>query len=262
MKSKSISMLLTTCFLFLIFAQPGSAQHTKRMTFESEDGEIAIVMGLGAIIKGGEKGLVIEIVPDKSNRDKKYKNVDIQNQDKIIMCNGKKVKTVDDLNAAMDAVEIGGEISFGVRRGKEMLIVSFPKADPSDGGNMMMMTTTIDGDGTDNETSIMKDGVEMKDILMLEAGMILKDIDNRVTVLALVPEFEQIIDGEKPQDGDIIISINGDKILTSKELNTIYNNIKYGDMITMIISRNAKEFKLSFSKPKVDSGNSDVIITN
>lgn len=258
MKNNLISITLSCCIALLLLVQQGNTQQQKKMIFKA--GEVTIVAGIGAVIKGGEEGLVVEMIPPKNSRQKAYKDVDLKNQDKIIMCNGKKVKSIADLNATMELVPIGDEVSFGIKRGKEMMIISFPKADPKESGNMMMMTKTIDSDGEHSETTMMKNGVEMKDIIMLEAGMILKDIDNQASIVAVLPELASIVEGEKPQEGDIIISLNGDKNLSSQELNKKYDAIKIGDKVSLTILRGTKEHKLSFKKPAVDNSGNKVII--
>ena len=117
----------------------------------------------------------------------------------------------------------------------------------------------MDDDGTQSETSIMQDGVEMKDVVMLKAGLILKDIDDKATILALMPGFADKIKGEAPKDGDIIISLNGTKGLSSEEINTAYKKIKEGELITIVFDRDAKEFEISFKK-QATPDNGEMII--
>lgn len=258
MKFKTLTITLSCFFAFLLIFQPVNSQHSKKMTFNA--GEVTLIAGLNALIKAGDNGLTIEMIPGKDRRDKAYKEVDLANQDKIIMCNGKKVKTIADLNEIMEAVEIGDEISFGVKRGNQMMIVSFPKADPKQSGNMMMMTTTMDDDGASSETSIMKDGVEMKDVVMLDAGLILKDLDNKVNILAVMPMFNKSVDGEAILDGDIIISFNGEKNLSAEDINKKYNALKNGDVVSITFTRESKEFTATFKKTPPSDNGAEVII--
>ncbi len=259
MKFKTFAIVLSCFIASLIITQSSHAQMKRTMTFDADE-PITIIAGLNAIIKGGDNGLTIEMIPPKDHRPKEYKDVDLANQDKIIMCNGKKLKTIEDLTAILDEIEVGGEISFGVKRGNEMMIVSFPKADPQASGGMMMMTTTIDDDGEHNESSMMMNGVEMKDIVMVEAGLIIKDVENQISILALLPDFEGIIEGEKPKQGDILISINGKKDLTSEDFNKIYNAVKIGESISMTFLRDSKKHTFSFNKPAVEDSGNEIII--
>jgi len=255
MKSKSITMLLATCFMFLIFAQPASAQHQR--TMKVNPGEVTIIQGLGAIIKIEDNGLNVMMVPDKNQRSKEYKNVDIATNDIIIMCNGKKVKTIKDLDAVLETIKAGEEVSFGIKRGKEMILASFPKNDGGAGGNMMMMTMNVD-EGGNSETSIMKDGVELKDVIMIPAGLILKDVDNKTTIIAVLPELLSSVKGEKPQDGDVIISFNGKESLSSKDIKKSYGKVKTDEMISMSFMRDNKKFEITFKKQA--PGGNEVII--
>lgn len=251
--------MFTSFFAFLVFTQILQAQHQKTMMFKP--GEVTIVQGINAVIKADSNGLAVVMVPPKDKLSKEYQEIDLKNDDKVIMCNGKKVSTIADLEAQIEKVEIGSAISFGVKRGKEMMIVSFPKADPNTSNKMMMMTTTVDDGGGDFETSIMKDGVEYKDVVMVNVGCLLKDINEKAEVIDVLPEFAGIMKGGKLQEGDVIISVNGKKNLNSKQISNQMNSVKIGETVSIVALRDSKEITITFVMPEIhDDGGSDVII--
>ena len=68
---------------------------------------------------------------EPAQRSKAYQQVDLRAEDRLLMVNGKKLTTTEQLVALLDSVAVGGNVQLGIRRDKDMKIVSYAKADPA-----------------------------------------------------------------------------------------------------------------------------------
>jgi len=247
---KKTLLILTALAIGLLITNSASAQgHSKTMTFEGEAGKITIIQGIGAILKEVDGELIVEMMLPKDNLPKELRNVDLKKNDIVFMCNGKKVKTVDEFNAIVEALENGEEIKLGVKRGKGRLITTLPKSEGE--GQMMMMTTTVD-DGGGEESSVNMGGKMMNDVSFLSCGIVLQDTDGHVEVVALTPEFKTEDDGQKPDGGDILVAVNDTKAETAKALRAIYNKVADNDKVKLTFSNNGTEYSIYVIKKKDD----------
>ena len=246
------TILVTALFGMLISLSVSAQMKTKTMTFNK--GEVTIIQGLGAIIKKGEKNLTVEMVMPKDNLPKEYKDVDLKVQDQIIMCNGKRVKTIAELEAVLDGLEVGGAIELGIKRDQDMMIVSFPKADPEAGGQMMMMTTTIGDDDEDGaESSVMNiNGKEIHDAVFMAAGLVLHEEDGAIKVASVLPMLKENIKGTLPSEGDLVVSMDGKSYSSAKTVRSAYQDVPEGKTITMVLKSGDSEYTISFVKQKLD----------
>jgi PDZ domain-containing secreted protein len=253
MNFKTFTTTVLTFMLLIGLTGSISAQHNKTMKFKK--GEVTIIHGLGAIVKNSDDKLLIEMVMPNDQRPKDYKGVDLKKGDLIMMCNGKKVKTAADLDAVIETVKAGDEISLGIKRDKKMLIVSFPKADQGQGGQMMVMTQEIDGGGdADVHTSMNFNGKEVEDVVLLEVGIVLQKIDNGFTVLAVMDRVAESIEGSLPKEGDLIVSLNGQMEDDVSAFHKMYGSIDNGEKIKLTFSRDGKELSCSFVKQAMSGG--------
>ncbi|KAA3631068.1 MAG: PDZ domain-containing protein [Calditrichaeota bacterium] len=247
---KRTLLILAVLTFGLLIANSSFAQgHRKTMTFEGEAGKITIIQGIGAILKEVDGELIVEMMLPKENLPKDLRNVDLKKDDIVFMCNGKKVKTVDEFNAIVEALENGDEIKLGVKRGKDRLITALPKSEGE--GQMMMMTTTVD-DGGGEESSVNLGGKMMKDVTFLSCGIVLQDKDGQVEVIALTPQFKTEDDGQKPDGGDILIAVNDTKAETAQALRAIYNKAADNDKVKLTFSKDGTEYSTFVIKKKDD----------
>jgi hypothetical protein len=75
---------------------PKKATGVKMMKFEK--GSVTILKELGSIIVAGDSGLAVQMAGPKDMRPEKYKDVDLRDNDRIIMMNGKKLTTIKDFD--------------------------------------------------------------------------------------------------------------------------------------------------------------------
>ena len=89
--------------------------------------------------KPGEKYLKIGMMPTKGNLPKEFESIDLQEGDRILMLNGKRVKSIGDLRDVYEALAVADSVQFGIKRDDQMRIVSYlkPKDEMEGGGHMV-----------------------------------------------------------------------------------------------------------------------------
>ena len=185
------------------------------------------------------------MVLPSDQRPENYKAVDIQAGDIIKMFNGKSMKMVSLMEETYNALGIGDELKFGVRRDKDIFIVKFTKMDPKDApGKMMIKTFPAPGGG--DIGNIIPDLVEL--------GIVLSEKDGQIFVADVITEMSTVFAGNQPENGDQLIKIQSHKITSAKELTQIYDKIKAGEKADLIMLRGGKEIILQFEKPKSGCG--------
>lgn len=252
MYKKSILAISFAMVFILLLSSFSLAQHKQLKTTTFDASEVTFIHGLGAIIKAGNKNLVVEMTMPKDNLSKEYKNVDLKVQDQIIMCNGKRVKTIDDLNEVINGLEIGADIEFGVKRDKEMKIVKFPKADPNAGGRMMMMTTTVDDDGG-AENVMNFNGKEIKDAILIPSGLIVHEENGKLKIAAVLPSLKENVEGTMPAEGDRVVSLNGKEYSDAQSFRKAFHNLEVGVKVELEIENSSGVFNISFAKQKLEN---------
>ena len=184
----------------------GKAGNIQMMTFEK--GSVTILNELGSIIVADSEGLLVRMSGPKEGRPEKYKDVDLRDNDRIIMLNGKKVTTIRQFEDGYKAIDTGGDIELGIKRDKIMKIVSLPKASPDELPKMRaMMISPDDGEisSLENEasntsfTTMSSEGITgIKPVP--GAGIIAGEKEGDVVVMMLLPNSGEIFKYSVPCD--------------------------------------------------------------
>jgi len=219
----------------------------KIMTFEK--GTVHILDELGAIIVSEDNSLAVQMVMPAEGREAEYKGVDLQAKDQILMLNGKKIVTIQDLDEGYQVIDVGQDVQLAIKRGKDMRIVSFPKADPENKSGPQTMIIRKNVDLPDDQHPRVEANPDMIAPIP-DAGMVLITEDNKAKVMALLPNASEIFKNNPVQENDIIISLRGQKILSAKQFLELFEGIAYDSPVKMKIERNGKELKVSFKKQK------------
>ena len=192
-----ITTVLVMAMLFASASTLVSSPAEKTVTKEvitSGGEEFFMIPGLGAGVESDGESLKVVFIMPKDDRPKEYQSVDMDEGDLLLMLNGKRLKSVDDLKNELDSVETGDPLEFGIRRGKDLLLTSFAKPDPSkeDGKRMMVMTMTSGGEEDDNvETELKMFGTgedNMPVMLMLEVGLVLTEDNEGLKAMTIIGE--------------------------------------------------------------------------
>lgn len=252
---KIISTALKAAALIsMLLSVSAFAQHKKTMTMTTEgNGKLTIIQGLGAIVIETDNNLKVDMTMPKDNLPKEYKDVDLKKNDQIIMCNGKRVKTVDDLNEILENAEVGASIELGIKRDKQMLIVAFPKADESAGGQMMMMTTTIGGDGADDVSVLNINGKEIKNAVLFASGLVVHEDEGVLKIATTLPMLKENIKGQMPSDGDEFVSLNDVAFSSANDLRDYYHGLKDGTELQVTLKNDSGTYSITFNKMKMEN---------
>ncbi|HTK83102.1 MAG TPA: PDZ domain-containing protein [Bacteroidota bacterium] len=189
-----------------------------------------------AVIVGVQEGkVVIDNVMDKNMRPKENESVDIQPGDVIMMANGKRIKSIQDLKDAYAAAEIGSEVKLGLQRNDQMSIASFAKADPAKMPKRRIM--------------INRGGEGGRDMMMLSgAGMLVGSKGKEVTIEDVMSDGPSALKDADAKKGDLITAVNDTKVTSFKEFADAFKKVGVGEKVTIHTSRNNKNISFTFTK--------------
>lgn len=248
--------LLVSAVLVLMVSAVSAQGWEKKVEVDGDAGEVYFLMGPQAAMRETGDGLLIDFVAPADQRAKDYAKVDLKAGDIIMMINGKRAKKVAEIEEIIKELEVGETIKLGVKRDRDMMIVSFAKPDPEKaGGPMMMVTKTVGGDGK-VDTDIKMAGPDLENsVILMEAGVILSNAENCLAVGVVIGNAETDLDGDAPGDGDVIVSINGKAVSTNAEFSAVYEAAAPGDELTLVYLHDGEEktvkFKKSAEQPKM-----------
>ncbi|MFC2173951.1 PDZ domain-containing protein [Acidobacteriota bacterium] len=253
---KSLLSLLLTILCAGVAIQSLDAQMVIKRSGE-DAGDIHFLKELAAVLAGGENGIDVMHVLPGDMRPKGYEDVDLQQQDKILMMNKKRIKSIEAFKEVYDSIEIDGQVKLGIRRGKEMMILSFKKADPEKlpagqvkmqigaqgepgegGGKVIKQTFTMGGEGGEN----------MKPLA--GTGLIVGEEEGRFKVMHKIEGMTDALKDVDIQQGDTIAAVNGETPDTLDKLVEIYGNIETGKEVRLGILRDGKKLEAKFTKPE------------
>lgn len=142
------TILLTLLIPVIMFGQ------MKRVITNA--GDIFEIPELGGLVLQEKDQLRVDNVISAEHRGKTYKNVDIKNGDIIMMMNGRKLDKARSASEIYENLKPGDEVKFGIKRGEQMFIASFKKADPKDLPKMKRMIIKHGEEGKDTKRVIIK----------------------------------------------------------------------------------------------------------
>lgn len=204
-------------------------------TFQTVTAESFPLGELGGLVVADGKNLIVRFVSPPANRKAPYKEVDLREGDVLLMVNGKRVKSVNELKAAYGAIAVGAEVKVGLERGKEMLIVAFPKADPKDLPQMKIMVQRGPGDGTE---------------IFPAVGVSMAQKGKKVVVQEVLPIETSVVRTLDVKAGDVILSLNGWTVTSLKEYTEKFDAIAVGAPVEWKTEREGRKLTISFLRPK------------
>jgi len=233
-----------------------TAEQTTTFT-STDDDNLTFIPGLGAVVKMNEKAMTIEMIPPAADRAEECRAVDLKNGDEILMLNGKRIKSIDQFDELYTAIDTGDDVKFGIRRDGAMMIASYIKPKAEAGGQKIVMMTTTMGDAEPSADG----GGQMKKMVIggdgpggavpfLDAGLVLKDGDNGVTVDAVISNIDVAMTGTRPQEGDIITALQGTAITSTAEFMKQFAKIEIGAKVELTFSHGGVSSTAEFEKKK------------
>ncbi len=243
-----------------IFAMTANAQVFISRSDSSADQIVGQPFNLGelgaVIVDNGKEIKFLHVMPT-DNRPKAYKDVDVQTGDVILMCNGKRLKTLKDLEEAYKATAVGADFKMGVRRNEDRFIVSLPKADPKDLPQMKMTIRTDGGPDAGAEGGITRrfvfgaGGQGSGDVApLMGLGIIVGKKDDVFKVVGVMPDAEKSWGGADIKQDDVVESFNGEKIKSTQQLAEMYEKLAVGAKIELQYKRGDKTMQAALTKPE------------
>lgn len=232
MKPVAIAIVLLLVVTVLTTAMD---QEPKRFTKTISSDDAVIIREIGAVIVPKNDQLIVDIILGNNEKG----DSDIQKDDVVMMANGKKVKSVNDLRIHYENGKAGEEFKLGVKRGENLMLVTFRRKSEEElnkagghGGMVMRMEQ--------------KSG----EFILPALGLIFATKKNSVTVIGTLPTLSGNFKSFTPQEGDVIVSMNGTPFTDAEAFDNTYTEMKEGETVTLVFSRNGKELKETFAKPK------------
>jgi S1-C subfamily serine protease len=255
-RSGKLTLGLLIAAVVFSLPQAGIAEDVQKR-IKVEPGDIVIIDGLGAVIEKDGDGPVVRMVPPPEQRAKGYQTVDVAEGDIILMINGKRVATPTDVRIVIDSLEVGDEIKLGVKRGREILIVSLPKAEASTGMVRRIVMTAGDEDSEGEEGGTVREIVTIGGdaVPVIDAALLLTDVDGALEVVALIDNLVENIDGYVPQPGDRITAVQGAEVSSVEDFQAAMAELETGSEVEVTCFDGEEQHTFRFTKtgnePKV-----------
>jgi S1-C subfamily serine protease len=254
-KLKAMSNHPTAKYLVLLAIFAGlalSAGAQQMMMLKSSGG--FLIPELMAMVEVQDKQVVITNKLPGTRLPKEYQAIDIAEGDIILMANGKKISTAEELEKLYNEAAIGQEIKLGIKREGSMRLVSFKKADPKDMPVMKKIVMGGDGAGIDSSGGPGSKVLNLSqggDMLPLpEMGLIVSTKDKKLKVEVVIPMDGKKVFTEELKEGDVIRSLQGKEITTENEFKKIYDAIAVGEEGQLTVERSGKTITSGFTKSK------------
>ncbi len=233
------------CLLVLLFASSAAAQvFIKKGDGKNEmkvEGEPFNLGELGAVIMQEDGKVKVMHAVEKDRRPKGYADVDLKADDIIVMANAKKIESSKALKELYEALAVGAELKLGVKRGEQMFIAVFPKADPSALPKMKMrMMTSTDGGNIQVFPAV---------------GVVLSENkDKHVIIADKFPDSTAAAASANVRANDQILEMNGKRISSLNQYTQMYDAIAVGANVTWKLRRSDQTISISFVKPTPRGG--------
>jgi len=242
-------VIIGTCLVMVCLSSLVSAQQMR--IIKAGEGGGFLIPELMTFIGPENNQLTVTDRMPTDRLPKEYQAVDIRQGDIIMMVNGKKVSKPDELEKLYEGLAVGQEMKLGIKRGNDMLIASFKKADPSTLPTRRIMKVEDDGKGSGTKVSIGK-GPEIDGdaVPLLGIGMILAAKNGKITVGDVLPLPGLAVLKSEPKVGDLLVSLQDRPLTTAEALRKTWDNISVGDTVRLVLSRDGKETLSVFAKPK------------
>ncbi len=229
---RQIAFLLAGAAMFFC-SQPTIAQHARTMTLSPGSDGIFRMKEVETIFTSENDTVRVLIVMPAGRRSDAYAEVDLQDDDKVLMVNGKRVKTVTELETLYGKLAVGEKLKMGILRSGKLIMASLAKADPDsfpkDGPQMQIVTS-----GGDTRP-------------WMGTGLMLGEDDGLVYVDRVLYEKEGL-QGDEIGDGDELVSLNGSKLENMDQLFSLYEKLDVGAKVDVVFTRDKKQMQFSFKK--------------
>jgi S1-C subfamily serine protease len=200
------------------------------------EGDAFLLKELGAAIASDNGALKVLNVMPPDHRPASYKEVDLQQDDIVVMANGKRLVGTKDLQSIYDNLKIGDELKLGIKRKEEMHLVSLKKGDPKDLPKLQMKVMR-GGDDDDNTATFPA------------VGVVMKMKGKNIVIDELLPG-ETAVQKSDVKTGDVLVSMNDKQFKSLKEYSEAFDKVAPGKSVTWVLRRGESEHSITFNRPQ------------
>jgi hypothetical protein len=253
-----VTVIAAASVIAVILAAAAPAQQVETRTMRFHPDSVFIVPGLGAVVEPQSDTLCVTTIPPADMRPDGFNDVDLRQGDRLLMANGKRLRTIAGLKVLFEETATGDTIKLGLKRGNEMMITPLIKREPDPGSGPVVMMHVEAGAQGDMKKSVSlagPGGVETT-VAVLDGGLVIGPGGDGLAVVALLPGAAEKLSGELPEPGARLISINGEAHAEPSELQTWYDNIPSGDSITVVFEQGGTERTVRYVKTRLKPGRS------
>lgn len=190
---------------------------------------------IGGLVSEEDDGLSFQMVLPADHRESAYKDIDVREGDLLLMFNGQRVRSVDELRERYQAVAVGELYKIGLQRNERLFIATINKADPAKKPKMQFRTMEVGGDNA---------GMTV----VPELGAILNQTDQGLIVQLLPIGDRSALPDIKADDR--VVRIAGTTVKTVAEFEEKFAGFAAGDKLTLGIERGDKSIDITFEKPE------------
>lgn len=237
--------LLQTSVLAIILVLSGLANSQVMMRQFADDSDgVFHLPEVQVILSSSDDTVSVMMILPKHMRAKAYKEVVMEEGDKILMVNAERVKHVDVLKKIYEDAKIGDQIKFGIKRKGELHLVAFKKADPESLPKRRIQLMTGEPGGNSRSENIFP---------LMGTGLILSEVDGNIVVQDKMDGMGSLSDKDILKD-DIVTMINGERIKTIGQFTKLYQGLQTDANVELSYNRDGKDMELSFKKPAAPQG--------
>lgn len=247
-------------FIFVLFVIAIPTMVLSQMMFKTADKntkDIFLMEELSILLVERDANITVDMVLPADKRPEKNQKLDVKKGDAVLMLNANRVKSLEQFKEIYAQVKAGEQLSLGIQRNQEMFILEFKKMAASDPKTPKKIIIQSFGDKSDpsgepqmHQEIIRLDDTSGKVKPILELGLIFEEAEGQVTISKVLPPVVKSIDRGKLTEGDIIESINGQKVESVKQFSALYEQLKPGENVTMTCRQNTSSFEWTFVKPE------------
>jgi hypothetical protein len=228
----ALALLFTTSILIAqVVIRKGNGPNEMKL-----EGEPFNLGELGAVIMQEEGKVKVLHAIESNRRPEGYADIDLKTDDIIAMANGKKIQTTKDLKDLYDGLAIGAEVKLGIKRGEQMFIATFPKADANKLPKIQLRRMVGD------------DGGNME--VFPAVGVVLtQNANKQIIIVDKLPDSSSAVARANVKVNDQLLEMNGKRIPSLKSYSAMYDAIAVGATVSWKLKRSDHTFSISFAKP-------------
>ena len=228
--------LLFRLVLITIPLLPAASFAQRTMTFDASSS--FLFQEFEALIVEKDDQLQVELSLSKASAKNPSIDDKLKKDDLILMMNGTRLTSINDIRAAYENLAEGDEIKIGVRRGQERFILRKEKGENPKHIKNKVMTMDME---LDEDTY---------PVVVSELGLILADKNhqNEITkvIEPLLPEELKTIEVQSFS----VQSINGETFKYADEVKMYIEKLSIGDEIELNLANQDDEILISLDKQK------------